>query len=265
MRQSDHNAKPVEGFLGRMGILVLACGFGFACGGTVNPSGTALIKVTAKTSPRPSETPAQATPSIRDETALPDSTEKTAAPETFHDDFDEPAGWAEDQTDRYSMGRGEGGIYRIEFYLAGDEQLLLSLQPHSFALPLRDMDVRREGTAMDENGAYGLVCRYADPSNYYTIHISLDGRYWFYKQVNGRWTDFGSGTSDAIQEQNTIELQCVGDTISASVNGELLAEVRDGSLAEGNAGLFSQPLGGPVAGTWSYYAAFQVFEMIVYP
>jgi hypothetical protein len=245
--------------------MALVCAFGFACGGTGNPTGSPFVKVTPKTSPRPTDTLPQIASLTASETAVPDSTEKPAGPETFLDDFEEPNGWREEQTERYAMGRGEGGIYRMEFFLAGDSQILLSLQPNAFTLPLRDMEVRMEGTAMEANGAYGLVCRYSDSGNYYTFHIALDGRYWLYKQVNGKWTNLGTGTSSAIRDPNTVGLDCVGNTISASVNGTVLEEVRDDSLSEGNAGLFAQPLGGDMVGDWSYYAAFASFEMTVYP
>ena len=154
-------------------VLGLACVLGFACGGVGNPTQGPLIKVTPKGTSQPASTAAQVLPSADAATASPEasvaklkSTLPPVSHETFEDSFDDPAGWAEEITERYGMGRGEGGVYRMEFFLAGDDEVLLSLQPHSFSLPLEDMIVRAEGVGMSKDGAYGLVCRYTDPSNY---------------------------------------------------------------------------------------------------
>ncbi|MBN1437774.1 MAG: hypothetical protein JW929_00055 [Anaerolineales bacterium] len=255
----------------RFVILGSVCAVGFACGGAGNPTREPFVKVTPPGGGPPSATAAQELPTAEAATVSPqapaatlESTRPLITQETFQDDFDLPAGWAEEDTERYSMGRAEGGAYRMEFYLASDSEVLLSLQPHAFSLLLKDTVVRAEGLGMNENGAFGLVCRCGDPLNYYTFHISTDGRYWLYKQVDGAWTNLGSGTSGEIRESNALELSCRGDTVSAAVNGTTVAEVADGSLTEGNAGLFAQPLGGEVLGAWSYYAAFQFFEMTVF-
>ena len=153
----------------------------------------------------------------------------------------------------------------MDFWIAGDADVLVTIQPHQFNLPLADMHVQVEGTSPDVNSAYGLVCRYTDQDNYYTIHVSSDGNFWLYKRVGGNWTNLGSGPNSAVQVNNSVELWCVGNEISAAVNGTTVIDVHDDSLTEGNAGLFAQPLGGALAGGQSYTVTFQYFEMTVYP
>ena len=220
-----------------------------------NPS----VRVTLPVSLTQPVVPAQITPSTTAPTSI------SAQEEIFSDSFDSATGWTEESTERYSAGRSEGGLYQMSFWIAGDQDYQFLIQPHHFSLPLRNMNLRTQGTALNGNGAYGLVCRWSDSINLYTFHISTDGRYWLYKRVNGTWTNLGSGTSSVIQEENAIELQCVNDRISASVNNMVIAAVTDRSLSEGNGGLFAQPLGGSLEGAWSYYAVFQSFDMTVLP
>jgi hypothetical protein len=264
MMRGNDKAESETTVRARWFILALACGLGFACGSVDNPTQGPYIKVTPIPSPRPTETaapePPPAVPTATSEAELP-----PPGPETFRDNFDSPNGWAEEQTERYAMGRGEGGVYRMEFLLAGDHEVLFSIQPHAFSLPPADMELRAEGTGMSGEGAYGLVCRHTDAFNYYTFHISTDGRYWLYRQVDGEWTNLGSGSHEAVREENAIGLRCVGTAISATVNGVMVAEAVDSGLAAGNAGLFAQPLGEEIVGAWTYYAVFTSFEMTVYP
>jgi hypothetical protein len=253
LRHGKPPSKAVIGLLSVVLLLILACS-----GGAATPAKPA-VKVTL---PSASTKAAQPTPQVP-----PTAETKVSQPqeETFRDSFESPNGWAEAETDRYSAGRAEGGIYQISFWQAGDSDYVISYQPHQFSLPFRNMYIKGWGTALNGQGAYGLVCRYANAQNFYTFHISTDGRYWLYKRVSGDWTNLGTGTSPAIKEENTIEFECIDDRISASVNSMIIVEVNDTDLAEGNAGLFAQPLGGPVEDAWSYYAVFDSFEMTVLP
>lgn len=232
-----------------------------ACGGEAAVPAGSVAKVTLPSSSANEDQVGEALPPT---TTLAMFTAETKQ-EIFEDGFELDDVWAEGDTDRYSAGRMEGGVYQISFWQAGDTEYLVSFQPHQFSLPFHNMKIRVWGTALNKAGAYGLACRYADSQNFYTFHISTDERYWLYKRVGGEWTDLDSGSNPAIKEENTIEFECINDHISGSVNGNIISSVNDNSLAEGNAALYAQPLGGDLVGAWSYYAVFDSFEMIVLP
>lgn len=186
--------------------------------------------------------------------------------ESFMDDFSSDKGWENVSTDRYSLGIAEGGIYRMDFWTAGDTDWVITLQPYPFNLPMRDVHVAVTASGMNEAGAYGLVCRCTGRDNLYGLHIANDGRYWIFKMVDGRGTTLASKSRPEIQgDVHRIEMWCIGETIKAIVDGTTLEEIQDGTLSEGNAGLFAQPLGGSLEGPWSFYASFDDFSMEVLP
>jgi hypothetical protein len=186
--------------------------------------------------------------------------------ESFVDDFSSDQGWEMTFTDRYSLGIAEGGIYRMDFWIAGDTEWIITLQPHAFDRPMRDVHIAVTAGGMNAAGAYGLVCRCTDRDNLYGLHVANDGRYWMFKMVAGKGTTLASKSRPEIQgDFHRIEMWCGGDTIKAIVDGITLEVIQDGSLSEGNAGLFAQPLGGGLEGAWSFYAYFDDFSMEVLP
>lgn len=186
--------------------------------------------------------------------------------ESFVEDFSSNQGWEIASTDRYSLGIAEGGIYRMDFWIAGDTDWVIALQPKSFTGPLRDMHVAVTASGMNDAGAYGLVCRCTDHDNLYGLHIANDGRYWIFKMVEGKGTTLASNARSEIKgDMHRIEMWCVGETIRAVVDGMTLEEIQDTSLSVGNAGLFAQPLGGGLEGPWSFYAYFDDFSMEIFP
>jgi hypothetical protein len=102
---------------------------------------------------------------------------------------------------------------------------------------------QREGS---NDNAYGVLCRYQSPENFYVFLISGDGYY-----AIGKYTSAtnqiqyltGEGQyqfSDAINQgaaANDIRASCVGDELSLSVNGIPLATVNDPTFVTGDVGL----------------------------
>ncbi len=93
---------------------------------------------------------------------------------------------------------------------------------------------------------FGIICRAVDVDNFYTMMISSDGFYAITKRVEGDSLSM-IGTdifeySDAILQgvaTNKLQADCVGDKLSLTVNGELLAEVTDSSFTTGDVGLLA--------------------------
>jgi hypothetical protein len=105
-----------------------------------------------------------------------------------------------------------------------------------------DVDTLLEKSTLD-NG-WGVLCRYQDERNYYSLTIANGGHYTIKALSNGVWETLQDwGHSDAIRSgkgaSNHITASCVGDTLSLSANGVLLAEVQDDRFANGDVGLSS--------------------------
>lgn len=97
-----------------------------------------------------------------------------------------------------------------------------------------------------DNNAYGLICRYQSPENFYIFLISGDGYYAIGKYQTG--SDqiqylTGGGQyqyADEINQgvaTNTIRASCMGNELSLSVNGILLDTVVDPTFVTGDVGL----------------------------
>jgi len=96
------------------------------------------------------------------------------------------------------------------------------------------------------DNAYGIICRYQDPENFYLFLISGDGYYTVGKYESGQEivTYLTEGNqfaySDIINQgvaTNQIRVSCIGNELSLSVNGLPLFTVNDSSFSEGDIGL----------------------------
>jgi hypothetical protein len=115
----------------------------------------------------------------------------------------------------------------------------------------RDFDdvivtVRAEQAAGPDDNAYGIICRYQNPENFYVFLISGDGFYAIGKYQSGSdQIAYLSGEgeyqpSEFInqgQAGNEIRATCIGNELSLTVNGELLASVTDPTFVTGDIGL----------------------------
>jgi hypothetical protein len=98
--------------------------------------------------------------------------------------------------------------------------------------------------------AYGTVCRFEDDQHFYGFIVTHDGYYGIFKMQDGQVilsdTSGGLKFSELIRQGgvvNHITTVCQSDTLSLSVNGQVLAEVEDDSYPSGQIGL--------IAGTYS--------------
>lgn len=192
--------------------------------------------------------------------ALGSGSQVTAQPGgiLLQDDFSDPgSGWDRTSTDDV-LTDYENGEYRI----------LVKVDNHSaWGNPNQTSyaDVRVEADAHKVGGVddneFGLVCRHADPSNFYYVTISSDGYYGFFKYVNGELDIVGEEQlqpSDSIvlgAATNHIRLDCVSSMLALYVNGEFVAEVSDSSHANGDVGLY--------AGTWDTPGTDILFDNFV--
>ena len=166
----------------------------------------------------------------------------------FSDDFngEQDCGWV-------SYNRG-GGIAAIE---NASMQLTVS-QPGQiwWTNPLRNFDdvvIRAEARQVSgpNDNAYGLICRYQNPENFYVFLISGDGYYAIAKYQSGienvvYLTENGQfQPSEEINTgvaSNELLVSCIGNQLSMEVNGAPLISVTDPTFVTGDIGLAASTL-----------------------
>lgn len=166
----------------------------------------------------------------------------------FFDDFngERDCGWA-----TYNRG---GGVAAIE---NASMQLTVS-QPGQiwWTNPLRNFDdvvIRAEARQVSgsDDNAYGLICRYQSPENFYAFLISGDGYYAIAKFQSGSenvvyLTENGQfQPSEEIHvgvASNELLVSCVGNQLSMEVNGAPLITVTDPTFVTGDIGLAASTL-----------------------
>jgi hypothetical protein len=159
----------------------------------------------------------------------------------FQDDFSDPdSGW-----NRVATMQGEtnyaDGVYRI---FVNEPNLDI------WSMPGKDFqDVRIEVDALKVGGErdnrFGILCRAVRPDSFYTFIVSSDGYYGIGKISGQEYTLIETDSlqpSEAILKGtalNHLRADCIGDTLTLYVNGEMLAEVRDAEFPRGDVGLIA--------------------------
>jgi hypothetical protein len=93
-----------------------------------------------------------------------------------------------------------------------------------------------------DNNWHAVFCRWRDEDNYYAFAISADGYYTIEKVVDGDITAFVEPTYSSYINQgvgavNLIHIECIGSSLSLSVNGHVLATVTDATFTGGDIAL----------------------------
>ena len=159
----------------------------------------------------------------------------------FEDDFSSSnSGW-----DRIQDADGKtdyvDGKYRIE---VNTKDINILANPGK-----KFGDVSIQVVAAKANGAddnlYGVICRYENADNFYFFIISSDGYYGIGKSKDGKYILVNQAEmlpSEDIRrggESNTIQADCVGSTLTLSVNGKLLDTQQDSEFSAGDVGLLA--------------------------
>jgi hypothetical protein len=175
-------------------------------------------------------------------TPLPAPT-ATASEFLYADDFADPeSGWDRAAFDQGTTDYGDG-VYRIA--VTAPNQLLWATAYRQFQ-DLR-IEVSARLAAGGEDNSFGIVCRHADPDNFYALVVSSDGYAAIRKRVfggellvltgEGKFTEVESWPGPG--ETVNLAAECVGESLRLFVNGELILEARDGDLGEGDVGLLA--------------------------
>jgi len=167
----------------------------------------------------------------------------TGAGALFQDDFSgEPdCGWALYSRGGATTDLAEGAL-RISASQPG--QIWWTNPGRDFEDSIVTVKARQVDGPNDN--AYGVICRYQSPENFYIFLVSGDGYYAIGKYQSGSsQITYLSGEgqyrpSDAInqgQATNQIRASCVGNQLSLSVNGIPLETVTDTTFVNGDIGV----------------------------
>jgi hypothetical protein len=159
----------------------------------------------------------------------------------FQDDFSRPeSGWDHYQDDHYISDYHQDG-YQIEII---EPNILAWATPGlSFDDSLIMVEAARNHGPADN--AFGLICRYQDPDNFYFFLISSDGFAGIGRRLAGErqlLSDEHMLPSEAIlpgRQPNLILASCVGPRLELYVNGQFVAGVDDDTWAAGDVGLIA--------------------------
>jgi hypothetical protein len=159
----------------------------------------------------------------------------------FQDDFsDTSSGW-----DRVDVPEGvtdyEDGVYRI--YVNTDNTDVWANPGLNFSDSVTSVEATKVGGPDDND--FGLICRYEDESNFYFFIISSDGFYGIGRVVDGLQEIIGEEDlqfSEEIKQgnvMNVIQVACVGNELTLSVNSMELISVIDSTFSSGDVGLLA--------------------------
>ena len=98
--------------------------------------------------------------------------------------------------------------------------------------------VRFDAFGSSQQAWFGLLARYVDARNHYSLTVGRTNLLQIRKQVNGVSTVLASVAFTAVPRQfHEYRLRVVGDQLHAYVDGELVAWARDGDIARGKFGI----------------------------
>lgn len=164
----------------------------------------------------------------------------------FSDDFSDPnSGWV--TYDEYDgRVRYYNGCFYIKDYTSPPESMYGEAERY-FTDFILEVETWLVGGTDDNWQAVG--CRFQDEDNGYDFAISADGYYTMVKWVNGNDTVFSGPTysshiNQGVGAVNLIHIECIGDSLSLSVNGHFLTSVTDSTFSGGDICLATNSLAG---------------------
>jgi hypothetical protein len=163
----------------------------------------------------------------------------------YQDDFSDPSsGWENYYDGEIGTMDYFDGFYRIQ--VLGDHQMLSTGPGLNFDNTRLDADMIKVVGQSDD--MFGVVCRAADPENYYFFVISSDGYYGIGKVIAGEQAMLDSPgllPSEIISQgktKNHLRADCIAEQLVLSVNGQELASVDDFDLTSGDVGILAATL-----------------------
>ncbi|GAB4510191.1 MAG: hypothetical protein OHK0046_06510 [Anaerolineae bacterium] len=118
------------------------------------------------------------------------------------------------------------------------------------------------------SSAFGIVFRYVDDANYNVFAVDGLGRFSIWVRQDGIWRELRNAGENwtrspmvnPLGEMNTLMVNISEDTLTGFVNGEMVTQVMDSTIAEGGVGIYvASPENGSVM------ALIDMFEVLPSP
>jgi uncharacterized repeat protein (TIGR02543 family) len=164
----------------------------------------------------------------------------------FSDDFSNPnSGWVTYDGSDGRVMYSNGCLY-VKDYISYSGSMYAEAQRY-FTDFVLEVETWLVGGTNDNWHAVG--CRMVDEDNSYAFSISADGYYMIDKEVNGDVIPLVYPTSSyyinqGVSAVNLIHIECIGSSLSFSVNGHLLDTVTDSTFSGGDICLVANALAG---------------------
>jgi hypothetical protein len=163
----------------------------------------------------------------------------------FSDDFTDPkSGW-----DRFQDYAGVTDYANVGYliYIKAANMIKWANPPKTFQNDLR-IEVDTTMSFGPDNNAFGVICRYQDPDNFYYFYISSDGFGGIGKKQNGQHSIISSSDGKLLKvdgvntgaASNHLRADCIGSTLTLYVNGTQIATTKDSSFTGGTVGLIAR-------------------------
>ena len=140
-------------------------------------------------------------------------------------------------------GQAQRGVAEGRYYLIARQPQSLISQVIPGRYDNVVIEVEAGQTDGPSGGAYGLILRQRDDSNFYYVGLTSQGAYSFARLVSGQWQQIIPWTpSDSILKLgylNRLRVEARGKEFKLSVNGRVLATVEDATFDAGSAALFA--------------------------
>ncbi len=151
----------------------------------------------------------------------------------------------EDRPGMVTRALMDDDIYRFANSIPGRAATttLMDYQYSSDITIMADLTLEPEGPA---HSGYGIVFHYMDAANYGVFAVDGNGNYSIWYLIDRQWRELRDAEEEwtsspfvnPIGEQNRLRLEIRGDMLTGYVNDEQVLQVQDGSLGEGEVGLY---------------------------
>ena len=195
----------------------------------------------ATTAPQPTGKPQPTATSKPTATAVVLATLPAYAKVVVRDDFSNPkSGWDRTSAHGDSMNYTDNG-YLISIGSAGNGESSWIKDG------LKNVSVEADEETQSGTGWYGVLCRAKENVGGYSFEISTDGDYAIRKYVfnadGSTSKDVASGSMRpevlSKNEINHLRGDCIGKTLTLTVNGQVIDQGTDSSFSTGGAGLIA--------------------------
>lgn len=162
----------------------------------------------------------------------------------FMDNFDDPeSGW--------TIWTGDEKNPSLVNYQGGGMRILVARENFDYwstsAKAFRDVSIQVQAVnigIVDDN-SFGVLCRYQDNQNFYSLVVSSDGyagiikiKEGVYQLISGEGMDFNKFIRKGMAV-NDLRADCVGTKLALYANNHLVVQAEDGEFEAGDVGVIA--------------------------